>query len=269
MPTGFINKLPGGIDVIHRPAEKQWGDVNLDSPPKGCGHTTEGSGLPSYGEGQTNAPTFTVGEQDVWQHRGLEKSCGTLRNVAGGVPETNRFIRIQFELVGSSSQESWLPSSSFQREALAAIKELAHDKLGVPRKHVWPDKQDGGTIAVESYHRRHSKFPNVPGWYGHVEIPENSHWDWGSLRWNDLSPGPDMVDALAFVERFKNAQGNWRSKEISPFFSNRGPLRDWAVRPDGNNLDNDDELRRSLFDALIENRVFIAKRKVRENKIRD
>ena len=267
MATGCINKLPGGIEVIHRPAEKQWGDVNLDSPPKGCGHTTEGSGLPSYGVGQTNAPTFTIGEQNVWQHRGLEKSCGTLQNQAGGVPETNRFIRIQFELIGLSSQESWLPSSSFQREALAAIKELAFDKLGVPRKHVWPDKQDGGTIAVESYHRRHSKFPNVPGWYGHVEIPENSHWDWGSLRWNDLEAGPNMVDSLAFVERFKNNQGKWRSREISPFFSNKAALRNWAVVPDGSNIDEMDELRRSLFNSMIENRVFVAKRRVPEDKL--
>jgi hypothetical protein len=204
---------------------------------------------------------------NVWQHRGLGKSCGTLRNDPGGIPETNRFIRIQFELIGFSSQESWLPSSSFQRDALAAIKELAHDKLGVPRNHVWPDKQDGGTIAVESYHRRHSKFPNVPGWYGHVEIPENSHWDWGSLRWNDLEAGPNMVNALAFVERFKNNQGKSRSREISPFFSNKTALRDWAVVPDGSNIDTFDELRRSLFNAMIENRVWVAKRRVLENKI--
>jgi hypothetical protein len=25
---------------------------------------------------------------------------------------------------------------------------------------------------------------------GHVEIPENEHWDWGSLRWDDLGSGP-------------------------------------------------------------------------------
>jgi hypothetical protein len=176
MASGFINKLPGGISVDHRPAETQFGEVDLDSPPKGCGHTTEGTQLPSYREGQTDAPTFTIGERRVWQHRGLEKSCGTLQNLPGGIAETNRFIRIQFELIGFSSQETWLPRLSFQRDALVAIKELAHDELGVPRDHVWPDKQDGGTIAVDTYHRRHSKFPSMPGWYGHVEIPENSHW---------------------------------------------------------------------------------------------
>ncbi len=94
MPTGFIDKLPGGIAVVHLPAEQQWGDVDLDSPAKGCGHTTEGTSLPSYGSGQANAPTFTVGPEKVWQHRALGKVCGTLQNLTGDT-ETNRLIRIQ------------------------------------------------------------------------------------------------------------------------------------------------------------------------------
>jgi hypothetical protein len=267
MPTGFINKLPGGIEVIHKPAERQFGDVSLDSPPKGCGHTTEGTSLPSYRAGQTDAPTFTVGYDKVWQHRGLGKMCGTLFNAAGGV-ETNRLIRIQFELVGFSTRESWLPARSFQRDALAAIKELAHDELGVRRRHVWPDKQDDDILATSSYHRRQSKFPDVSGWYGHVEIPENEHWDWGSLRWDDLDAAPAMVDALAFVERFKNDSGHWQTREISPFFSNKAALRNWAVVPDSpTNIDLEDELRRSLFNALCENRVWVAKRKVSQDKV--
>jgi len=267
MPTGFIDQLPGGIQVIHRPAEQQFGDVDLDSPPKGCGHTTEGTSLPSYGPGQTDAPTFTVGTDKVWQHRGLEKVCGTLQNLAGGV-ETNRLIRIQFELIGFSSRVPWLPAKQFQREALAAIKELAHDELGVHREHVWPDKQDDAILATSDYRRRGSKFPTVPGWYGHVEIPENDHWDWGSLRWNDLDPGPAMVDALAFVERFKNASGQRRTREISPFFSSKAALRNWAVVPDSPaNVDTEDELRLALFDALCENRVRVATRKVPQENV--
>jgi hypothetical protein len=268
MATGFISKLPGGIAVVHLPAEKDWGDVNLDSPPKGCGHTTEGTSLPSYRTGQTDAPTFTIGHDKVWQHRGLGKSCGTLQNLAGGV-ETNRLIRIQFELVGFSTRESWLPAAQFQREALAAIKQLAHDELDVPEAHVWPDKQEAGTLATTAYHRRNEKFPSVPGWYGHVEIPENDHWDWGSLRWENLHAGSAMVNALAFVERVKNAGGQWQTNEISPFFSGRAALRDWAVVPDSpSNTDTEDELRGSLFQALCENRVWVATRKVPQDKVK-
>src|SRR5689334_5432804 len=67
---------------------------------------------------------------------------------------------------------------------------------------------------------------------GGLQIPENDHWDWGSLRWDDLDPGPGMAGALAFVERVKNASGQWETREISPFFSNRPALRNWAVVPD-------------------------------------
>jgi hypothetical protein len=43
----------------------------------------------------------------------------------------------------------------------------------------------------------------------------------------------------------------------------KAALRDWAVVPDtSSNIDTEDELRRSLFDALFENRVFVAERKV-------
>jgi hypothetical protein len=83
------------------------------------------------------------------------------------------------------------------------------------------------------------------------------------MRWDDLDPGPGMTDALAFVERFKDAHGRWQTREISPFFASKAVLRDWAVVPDSpSNVDTEDELRRSLFNALCENRVWVAKRKV-------
>jgi hypothetical protein len=55
--------------------------------------------------------------------------------------------------------------------------------------------------------------------------------------------------------------------EISPFFASRAALRNWAVVPDGANVDLDDDLRKSLFDAMCENRVWVAKRQVAENEI--
>ena len=269
MAQGFLTKLPGGIAITARPADKDWGGIDEDSPPKGVGHTTEVDGLPSYGPGQQDAPTFTIGRSKVWQHRKLLKGCGTLRNNKATDPPTNTVVRIQFELIGFSTTKSWLPDSAFQVDALAAIKQLAKDELDVPPEHVWPDKQDGDAKAMQKldYVRRTSKFPHVAGWYCHGEVPENVHWDWGSMRWNDLEGGPELVEALAFVERFKNEHGNWRTREISPFFANRAALRNWAVVPDGANVDTDDEFRKSLFDAMCENRVWVAKRRVAEDEI--
>jgi hypothetical protein len=269
MPTGFIDTLPGGIEVLHRPAEKQWGDVDMDSPPKAVGHTTEGDDVPSYRQGMRDAPTFTVGRRHVYQHRAIGKVCGTLQNHDGGV-QTNKIVRLQFELIGFSSRRQWLPSNAFQLDALAAIKEFAFTELDVPRDHVHPDDQDAGVVlATEKYHRRKEKFPKTPGWYGHVEIPENDHWDWGSLQWNDIgrSGRVDLVEALAFVKRVKAPDGTWATEEISPFFADRAALRDWAVVPDGSNADNADELRKVLFDALVENHVWVAKRRVPQDQI--
>ena len=263
MPTGFVSTLPGGIEVAHRPAEKDWGGVDLDSPPKGCCHTTEGTGLPTYGAGQSDAPTFTIGPAKVWQHRALGRGCGTLQNDEGGVA-TNTLVRIQIEIIGFASRQSWLPTASFQREAIAAVKDLAHEELGVPRTHVWPDLQDADDMDTEAHARRHAKFPQVAGWYGHVEIPENDHWDPGSLRWEDLGleSAPDLVDALAFVARVRRPDGKSRSREISPFFATKSALRNWAVVADGPNANLEDDLRKEFFDALCENRVWVARRKV-------
>jgi hypothetical protein len=173
-------------------------------------------------------------------------------------------VCIQFELIGFSSKEPWLPTGTFQRDALSAVRALAHAELGVPRGHVWPDNQETGVVlATEDYERRKKKFPHETGWYGHIEIPENDHWDWGSLKWDNLDGGESqLVEALAFVERFKKANGTWETREISPFFSGKGALRNWAVVPDGSNLDQEDDLRKSLFDALCENRVWVARRMV-------
>ncbi|HTE75076.1 MAG TPA: hypothetical protein VK640_18010 [Actinomycetes bacterium] len=37
MASGFVDKLPGGIEVTKRAADFQWGDVNEDSPAEGSG----------------------------------------------------------------------------------------------------------------------------------------------------------------------------------------------------------------------------------------
>lgn len=268
MATTFLSTLPAGIPVIKKAAERTFGDVDPDSPPKAVGHTTEGTSLPTYREGMTDAPTFTVGPKRVWQHRPLGAVCGTLENRAGGV-QTNRLVRLQVEIIGFSTRKAWLPRASFQRDALAAIKELAATELDVPRGHVWPDVQEDGVLATTRYARRASRFPAKAGWYGHVEIPENEHWDWGSLLWEQIGDDPaDMVDAMAFVKRVKRPDGTRTTEEISPFFATKQALRAWAVVPDGANADTEDDLRASFFDALCANHVWVAHRKVRPEEVR-
>jgi hypothetical protein len=263
MQTGWLNKLEG-ITVTRNPQGSFIGKVITSSPAKGGGHTTEGTGLPNYGG---NAPTFTIGRDTLWMHRPLGDVCGTLANSSGIPGETNRIVRMQFELVGFSTRELWLPEFSFQRDCLEAIKEFGKEKMGIPPKHVWPDQLPDGIIASPNFHRRHQKWPNVAGWYAHSDVPENSHWDWGSLRWNDLKITPDMVPSYAFVIRVKKDDGTWGSKEASPFFSEKDGLWDWMILGEKGEP-GETRLRKEVRAAMLESRCWVAKRKVREDRIK-
>jgi hypothetical protein len=264
--TGWIKQLPGKVPVRQVPMGVFWGKVDLNSPPKAVAHTTEGlSEVPNYGG---SSPHFTIGQKFVSQHRPLGDMAGTLRNASGGV-ETNRLVRLQFELVGFSSLQPWLPDSNFQRDALSGLFELAEKELDIPRKHVWPDALEPGHIwAALDNPRRPKKFPDVPGWYFHSEIPENDHWDMGSCLISKLMEGadePQMVPAFAMVEVQRAETGGLIADEISPFFASKAALRDWAVRP---REGKEDTLRKRVWNAMVENRVQVAERKVKETEIR-
>lgn len=267
MRTGLIEQLPGKIPVRHVPMGTFWGKVDLNSPAKGVGHTTEGvSEVPNYGG---SAPHFTIGQKFVSQHRPLGDMAGTLRNEGGGV-ETNRLVRLQFELVGFSSLKPWLPDSSLQRDALAGLYEFAEQELDIPKKHVWPDVLEPGHVwAVEDNPRRPKKFPGTPGWYAHGEVPENTHWDMGSCLISNLmdkTDEPEMVKAYALVESHRAKRGGLIVDEISPFFSAKGALRDWMVRSDKG---GEDKLRWRVWDAMLENRVHVAERRVEDTEVRE
>lgn len=258
MRTGFVDKI-GGFKVHKRPMGVDFGEVDQNSAPKGVGHTTEGlTEVPDYGN---NAPQFTVGREGLYQHRALGRMAGTLRNTSAP-PETNRLVRVQYEMVGFSSVKPWLPAVDKQTEMLAALYEFADKELGVPAKHVWPDVQDPGVIlATETYRRRKSKFPNEAGWYSHGECPDNEHWDKGSFLYGKIMDGfsePKLVKAFALIE-IDVINGHRKSIELSPFFSERAAVFDWMIK--------DDEIRRKVKKAMVENRVRVADRKVKEEDV--
>ena len=263
MRTGWVEKL-GGIPVRHIPMGTFWGKVDVNSPPKAVAHTTEGlSEVPNYGG---SSPHFTIGQKHVSQHRPLGDMAGTLRNESGGV-ETNRLVRLQFELVGFSSLKPWLPESTFQRDALSGLFDMAEKDLDIPKEHVWPDPLEPGHIwASVNNPRRPKKFPSVAGWYFHGEVPENEHWDMGSCLITKLMAGDDddeMIDTYSLVEVKRAKTGGLITDEISPFFKTKKELRDWTVRP----TEGDDEkLRWRVWDAMVENKVQVAKRRVKESE---
>jgi hypothetical protein len=91
----------------------------------------------------------------------------------------------QVEMVGRSNLKLWLPSEATLGPTVALVAWLHQNdqiKTGLKRPALWPTVLDKGPQAVEGYYRRHAGlWPETPGVYGHVDIPDNSHWDPGSF----------------------------------------------------------------------------------------
>lgn len=169
-------------------------DCDQSRPPAGILHTTEGGwdGAMSVFR-QHFAPNFMVGRNpegkvEIVQFIPIGKMAAAVQNLAGGV-ETNRWARVQIEIVGFSSLKPWLPGEDVCH-ALASLFDAIHDNPlgGIPLKRPFPDTLEAGiTWASASNPRRRSgKWGTVSGWFGHVEVPENDHWDCGSLQVQDI-----------------------------------------------------------------------------------
>jgi N-acetylmuramoyl-L-alanine amidase len=167
----------GAHRVEHVPCPNPGQPVDLHAPPKGIMHTTEGSFEGSLAVFRQHfAPHFMVGRDArkavrILQLVPLETMAAALENRPGGV-ETNRVCRAQIELVGFSKHELWLPEQEVA-EALAALMLALRDAAGIPLRHV---------IAG----RKPDLWVKAAGWLGHIDVPENSHWDPGNLDWHAL-----------------------------------------------------------------------------------
>lgn len=175
MKPGWLPRK--GLVSVERRACPDYGPVNLDAPPKGVLHTTEGSFESALGVFRNHyAPHFLVGRDKrgrvrVVQLVRLGRTAGALENKRGGV-ETNSVCRVQIEIVGKSKREPWLPDQAVT-DALARL--LAHlvDGAGVPLQH-------------PRVNRSWSRWRTAVGWVGHADVPENTHWDPGALKWTEL-----------------------------------------------------------------------------------
>jgi len=167
------------------------GPVTLKAPRAGVLHTTEGSFESAYSEFKTKfAPHFLLGRDKAGKVRivqfvSLGQYASALENHAGGV-ETNTIAVAQIELVAHSKTAPWQVDAG-TLDALASLLAELHTECGIPLTRPFPDKMPPQPWAVESFSRRHAgKWGKTAGWYGHVEIPENSHWDPGAYKWSQL-----------------------------------------------------------------------------------
>jgi len=183
----WLSKTCDGKYAIQRvPCPGPGGQVDLKRPPAGVMHTTEGpfdSALSVFRKHY--APTFLVGQRKIAQLLPLGAMAAALENRSGGV-ETNRWARVQIEVAGFSKTTPYLFDAA-TTDALASLLATLKVEAGIPLARPYPDAMPSQPWATPAFRRRKDgKWGKTAGWFGHVEVPENSHWDPGALRWEAL-----------------------------------------------------------------------------------
>jgi hypothetical protein len=92
---------------------------------------------------------------------------------------------VQIEVAGHSHEKPWLPDELTLDSLAHLLAALSFPNVaGIPLSRPFVDRMPPGPWATEHFIRRRSgHWGKTPGWYGHVEVPENSHWDMGAIRW--------------------------------------------------------------------------------------
>jgi hypothetical protein len=159
--------------IVRHPQTSARGPLATDVPNLIL-HTTETDG---YVETLKFPSQWQCGEEKIGQHIKL--------GLAGDSVNTWDGHAQQIEMVGRSRLERWLPREETLGPVVALtawLHKTDRIKTGLKRPALWPVVLDKGPQAVTSYYRRHAGvWPGTAGVYGHVEIPDNSHWDPGSF----------------------------------------------------------------------------------------
>jgi N-acetylmuramoyl-L-alanine amidase len=163
-----------------------WKDVgNSSGPYKGgpmkiCLHTTEGGSADGAFSAYANSgcfPHFTVDSETVYQHLDTDTAASAVLNESGGV-ETNRLGAIQIEMVGYADD----PKSHAMLALVAELCAWLEAEHGIPSE--WPNGRPQGKNGP--HNRSSSNWTSKSGWYGHSQVPENSHYDPGYLSDEEL-----------------------------------------------------------------------------------
>jgi hypothetical protein len=157
-------------------------------------HTTESDTVQSAFvtlRANHSAPHFIAGENQILQCRPINKQAAALR--AANVYNPNTDAALQIEMVGRSKQSLWLPAEGSLRPVVAIMRWAAGDPLNIPLQRpldAWLDDCSDCKLpwAVSGNSRRLAKniWPKSKGWYMHMEVPLNNHWDCGALRIREI-----------------------------------------------------------------------------------
>jgi hypothetical protein len=186
MQKGWLKKTIGGRTIEHVPCPNPGAPVDLSAPHIGVLHTIEGTLESGMGVFHRHyAPHFALDAHRTLQLIPLGTMGAALENDPGGV-ETNSITRVQIEAAGSSRTSPWLWDDATTNAVADLIATMEH-VADVPLERPFPDAMPPLPWSNEAFSRRHAgKWGHTAGWFGHVEVPENAHWDPGALKWTEL-----------------------------------------------------------------------------------
>ena len=197
MPTAspWLDRI-GEFEVeraeIKRPGNRPY--FNNSHTMVGVMHTTESNTVSSAFNALSSsrsAPHFIAGEGRILQCRPINVQAAALRSTSQYNPNTD--AACQIEMVGHSQQTLWLPPDSSLRPTVAIMRWAAGEPLSIPLRRpldAWRDDCSDCALpwAVTTNARRRTQdvWPREKGWYMHMEVPVNHHWDCGALRMRDM-----------------------------------------------------------------------------------
>jgi hypothetical protein len=185
-PSGWLWGA-AGHKVEHMPMPHPAARVDWRVPAQGVMHTIEGSLESGLGVFRHHySPTFTVGPGRIIQHIPLGFIAAALEHTA--YPPTNGWARAQIEIAGFSREKPWKPDAKTLDSLAHLLAALSLQQVaGIPLTRPFPDAMPPGPWAFSGFIRRRAGvWGRTSGWYGHVEIPQNSHWDPGALVWSHV-----------------------------------------------------------------------------------
>lgn len=205
----------GPIEVVRSPRDdmKPWSKL-LKDPPNLCLHTTEGG--PELGT-----------RYKTWDYP-PNAACGDFKVVqlfplgyASEAVDTKDAYLFQIEMAwrvgGKPASHVYLPDSSTLYPTVALVAFLHERNLittGLQRPNPnWPVALDKLPAAVDTYYRRTDGTWPKAGVYGHVEMPDDEHWDPGSFDYpaffamvRDVLEGGDEMAYQEFEDGLAAAQ---------------------------------------------------------------
>lgn len=115
-----------------------------------------------------------------------------LVNLSGGV-QTNRQgrVNLQVEVIGRASRPWTQDVTDAGRKGVAKLIAFA-DAWGVPRTH--PNGDQGPLTSSSPTNRSVTGWNGPGGYFCHAQVPENTHWDHGAVRFSDLWAIADTIN---------------------------------------------------------------------------